>query len=87
MAGRASVVSSDYKKMELAMSILTRLKKMLLFTSIDLGHCGNTDGGSNVDVSGSGSQPCVIPVLVVRSELFGDVGLDNVNPLGQLDLS
>ena len=58
-----------------------------IFTSIHLANGSDTNGGPDVDVSGHGSQPGVVPILIVRSQLLGDVSLDNVNPFGQLDLA
>ena len=61
--------------------------KTLNLTSVDLGDCVDTDGGSDVDVSGDGGAPHEVPVLVVGGQLFADGGLDDVHPFGQLDLS
>ena len=58
-----------------------------MFTSINLGYSADTNGLSDVDVSGHGSQPGVVPIFIIRGQLLGDVSLDNVNPFGQLDLA
>ena len=58
-----------------------------LFTSINFGYSADTNGLSDVDVSGHGSQPGVVPIFIIRGQLLGDVSLDNVNPFGQLDLA
>ena len=63
------------------------LKKGDIFTSINLGYSADTNGLSDVDVSGHGSQPGVVPIFIIRGQLLGDVSLDNVNPFGQLDLA
>merc|ERR1740129_1255909 len=55
--------------------------------SINFGYSADTNGLSDVDVSGHGSQPGVIPIFIIRGQLLGDVSLDNVNPFGQLDLA
>ena len=64
-----------------------RPKKGDIFTSINLGYSADTNGLSDVDVSGHGSQPGVVPIFIIRGQLLGDVSLDNVNPFGQLDLA
>merc|ERR550539_687968 len=41
--------------------------------SINLGYSAYTNGLSDVDVSGHGSQPGVVPIFIIRGQLLGDV--------------
>ena len=56
-------------------------------TSVDLADGRDSDGRPDVDVTGQGSAPGVIPVLVVGSELLRRASLHNVHPLGELHLA
>ena len=55
--------------------------------AVDLADGGDADRRSDVDVAGDGGATDEVPILVVGSQLLAHVGLDDVNPLGQLDLA
>ena len=56
-------------------------------TSVDLADGVHADGSADVYVTGHRSASGIVPILVVRSQFLGDVGLHDVNPFGQLDLA
>ena len=56
-------------------------------TSVNLADGGDPDGRPDVDVPGDGGAPREVPVVVVGGELLAHVGLDDVDPLGQLHLA
>jgi hypothetical protein len=58
-----------------------------VLTSVDLADGRDSDGRPDVDVTGQGSAPGVIPVLVVGSELLRRASLHNVHPIGELYLA
>ena len=60
---------------------------MRRLTSKDLGDRVDSNGGADVDVPGDGGAAGEVPVLVVGRKLLGHVRLDNVHPLGELDLA
>ncbi len=60
---------------------------VVLTHAVDLADGVDADGSADVDVTGDGGTTGVVPVGVVGGELLGHVGLDQVNPFGQLDLA
>ena len=72
--------------------LLLRRHRSALFksnalTSVHFLEGAGANRGPDVDVTGNAGGPGVEPVLVVGSQLLGDGGLHQVNPLGNRHLS
>merc|ERR1719284_127420 len=64
-----------------------RLASVALANSINLSDGGNSDWGPDVDVAGHRCTSDIEPVFVIGSQFLANIGLDEVNPLGDLHLA
>ena len=46
------------------------MRSLNILTSIDLADCGDSDWGPDVNVSGEGGTPSVVPILIVGGQLL-----------------